>query len=112
MGSINASGHTVTLADGPHQVRFTVNRLIAVEEYFGSFAALAPASETRPVATLRTLLCIGIGGATEESVGDLMDGGMPMGPLSEVVGEALADAVGSTTGEAAPVVGPTPGSTS
>jgi len=73
---VNGSGVVLVLGDGqPHEIRFTNNRLIDVEENFGSFDAMRVALDIQPVKTARYLLWIATGKATTlEATGELMDG--------------------------------------
>jgi len=112
MSGLNGAGCTVTLADGPHDVRFTINNFILLEDAFGGLEGLDGALKTRPFRTTRTLLWAGLGGgSSEEEVGLLLEGvDLP------VIIEALTSAVEAAVGaDATPAetngAGPTKGAT-
>lgn len=122
MAALNASGRTVTLKGGPVTVKYTVDRLIEIEDRFGSLPAGGEAVDTRSASAGRFLLWIGTGkevgtGApiTEDTVGPLMDG-VPLRKILGVINDAIRDALsGDDDEEAGPTkeaTAPTPGPTS
>lgn len=96
MAKLNAAGVVVQLADGPHVLKFDTNRLINVEEHFGSFTLVQDQLKQSPLSTNRRLLYEGFGRELAlEEIGTLMDG-ISMKSIDKAVGEALVEAMPPT----------------
>lgn len=101
MAKLNAPGRTLIINGRPATVRFTVNRLIAVEERFGGLEEAGAAMANDPLKAGRFLLWLGTGrlAETEEEFGDMeIEPGLAF--AVELVSQAFSEAVGAT-GEAA-----------
>lgn len=122
MAALNASGRTVTLKGGPVTLVFTTDRLIEVENRFGSIAAAERVITDKPTTAARYFLWIGSGrqvgtGAEipESEVGPLMDGTRTpriLNAVTEAINDALRDdepptESGPTTEATAATPGPT-----
>lgn len=109
MSVASPRGVPVELADGPHVLRFNINRLIEVEEHFGGFDAMQQALDTKPISASRYLVWASIGGEfTLEQVGELLDG-VAFKPIIEALAQALAQAFsGSAVSEGTAGSDPTP----
>lgn len=93
--ALTGSAREITLADGPHMVKFTIEAFIRLEAEFDGLGGLDDALKKRPFTAARTLLWVGLGCDRKvEEVGRLMEG-VPIAQLAETLGEALADAVGA-----------------
>lgn len=94
MAGVNAPGRTITLPGGPINIRFSINRLIAVEERYGSLAAAQDAIVLTPATSTRFLMWVGSGSeGTEEQVGDRIDGA-PLPELMSELRKAFSEAIG------------------
>ncbi len=117
MAKLNAPGRTLTIDGEPVNVLFTVNRLIAVEEKYGSLEEAGKTMGTDPLKAGRFLLWIGTGKVTEteEEFGDL-DIQPGLAAAIELVSQAFMESVGAAGTVAVdptqPATGPIPGPTS
>lgn len=98
----------MALADGNHTVRFTVNSLIAADEYFGGLPEMFEAMKTHRLRSARALLFLAGVAPSLEAAGDLMEG-VALGDVLTAEAEALSDALQPLRGPDAPdeAAGPT-----
>lgn len=93
MSSLNGSGHTVELSDGPHVIRFDLNAFSEIEDRFGDLESMKDAMKAKPFSTTRFLLSAALDGVSEEEAGRLA-GGVSIQALSDALGAAMNAAVG------------------
>lgn len=114
--ALAAPSRSVRLADGEHEVLFTARRLMAIEDRYGSWAALDDAWAAKPTRVTAAVLWEGTGQkGTEADAVDWLDGVVVntvkeqlIALLRQCIGVAEAtDAPNPTTPES-----PTPGTSS
>jgi hypothetical protein len=109
MSALNGAGKVVELLDGPIVVKFDVNRLIEIEEEYGSLPLLFAALEGGPmVKTIRFLLWVALDRQVPlKDVGARM-AGQPVQQLAEPIIAALGEAVGASPDAEPAPADPTP----
>jgi hypothetical protein len=96
---------TVLLADGPFSIRFDVNRVITLEDRYGSTQAIFDGAAHRPVQTVVALLWAARAGDTEDDVRPRIAGMAVETTLIDVLAAFHAFFDDSPPEDSSPVVG-------
>jgi len=105
VSALAGNSRTIRLADGDHEVLFTARRLIAIEDRYGSIAALNDAWNDKPTRTTAAVLFEGTGKSVPEAeVFNWLDG-VPIGAVKKQLVALLSDCIGG--GENADEANPT-----